>query len=360
MVSSGASTWVTCATSLRRGEAVSLTTGVDGSLRVELRCKMIEPLTPAQQDALEAALATIDLEASTPELAADSLRQHVELYLGEREHTLRAAIDISTRRYEQAFLRRLNQDNFGFEWPSETLVVRADCHGPGAQSVARAVLLVTFENWVGAFARALQLYLSDKDRLGSAFLNVSRRAKDGYRALDAVLNEAHRFVAGQPGLVAQWVSQQVVSETVTEFLAQNAGEFDAATQQKFFSGLASAATQLTPESRGTIALVSQTRVDLNDQITRINTDLVASVDGLLATQATIDSRFAAFDQRFSQVEQEVSLAQTQIGRIETNVGRIETNVGRVQSDISLVQTDLGGVKVGLDKVTLAINTRGRR
>jgi archaellum component FlaC len=385
---------------VQRARAVSVRTGADGSARLTLRSHTIEPLTADQQAALEDALGQLDAGADSPNLLRSSYLKIAAAYQDERRQALRAAFDIYARQWKAQFFDQLNPGSLGFQWPIETCVVRADCHPQdgSAAALTTAVLVARWKNWVGAWFEFLGEYLNEQSKLQFAFNAAKGRGAKGYRLVDDLLGEAHSFVADQKGLAAEWLSQRVVKVAMNDFLGRELGGVDDETQRELFSSLEGAATQLTRQSRGAIAMVTQTRVDLDDKITKvggINADVLGEIRGLHAevlsrasqvnTQFTainaakaeldgrmsqFDSRFATFTTQFADFGQRYSTFNTDYGKFNNDYGDFRTRYddigGRLtvfdqglatfNQNLGRFNTDYGDFRTRVDTIGGRLNT----
>ena len=336
---------------VQRARGVSVRTGADGTARLRLRFTTIEPLTADQQAALEDALGQLDAAADSPNLLHDAFMGIAAAYQEERRNTLRGALDIYARQWKAQFFDQVNPSNLGFNWPLETCVVRADCHPEdgGATGLATAVLVVHWKNWVGAWFEFLGEYLTQRAKLPAAFAKAKGRGARGYRLVDDLLGEAHGFVADQRGLAAEWLSQRVVKYAVNDFLGRELDDVDDPTQRAVFSNLEAAASQLTPSSRGAIAMVNQTRVDLDDKITTvggINAGVLEEIRGLhadmLARATQVDNQLAVFDAQY-----------TDFGQRYAN---FTTNYNTFTASYSTFNTDYGDFRTRYDNLDGRLNT----
>ncbi len=270
---------------VQRGRALTVRTGSDGTARLRLCYDTIEPLTADQQVALEDALGELDAAADSPHLIQGSFSRIAATYQDERAKSLRAALDIYSRQWKGHFFDQLNASNLAFHWPLETCVVRADCHpeDSGAGSVAQAVLAVHWKNWVGAWFEFLGQWLNSQAGLDQAFVKAKGRAEGNYHLVDNLIGEAQSYIAGLRGQAAEWVSQRMVTYSVNNFLGRELADVDDKTQRELFSYLEGASHQLTAAGRGTLAMVNQTRLDLDAKIAlagEVNAGMLEEVRGL--------------------------------------------------------------------------------
>jgi hypothetical protein len=359
---------------IQSGPAVELRTGTDGSVRLKLHYTPRESLSAEQQAALEAVLAQLDPLADSPHLLQQAFLQIAAAYQQERRSSLRVALDIYANEGKQRFFDQLNASNLGFYWPLEVSTLRADYHpDPGAaSSSAQAVLAVRWKNWVGAWFEYLGAYLSGRAGLQQAFAAAKQRGAEGFRLVDDLLGEAHSFVAGQPGLAAQWLSQRVVKYAVHDFLALETADLDESTQRELFSHLEIASEQLKATDRGTLSAVNQTRIDMDNklkdigvinndlldqmlavqqavdlkaaQVTEQATQVTEAEQAVLAAQSAIDSKIAEFDASYLVASQEITQVQTELAEFRTQSTDITRSLDSVQLEMDKVKLDIIEIK----------------
>lgn len=299
---------------LQRAPALRVRTGADGVARLQLQFQPLEPLTRDQQNALARSLDGLDASAETPRAVRNDFLKLAALYDDEHEVHLRRAIDIYARHYKSAVFDRLNPDDAEYAWPLESAVVRAHYHPvAGSAGVATsAVLPVAWKNWLGAWFEYLRQYLEQGRALQAALAAAKRRGASGYRLVADLVGQAHTFVAGQKGLAAEWASQRLVGGAVREFLADGLEGVDESTRAMLFPSLELAADQLRVGNAGALALVDNTRAELQgniEQIAKIDTGMLAEIanarQDVLANAARVNEDIAAFDLRRDAVDEKL-------------------------------------------------------
>jgi hypothetical protein len=373
---------------IQSGPVLELRTGTDGSVRLGLYYTPRETLSAEQQAALEEVLGRLDPLADSPHLLQDAFFQIAAAYQQERRSSLREALDIYANEGKQRFFDQLNASNLGFYWPLEVSTLRAAYHPDPVQAgvSAQAVLAVRWKNWVGAWFEYLGAYLSGRAGLQQAFAAAKQRGAEGFRLVDDLLGEAHSFVAGQPGLAAQWLSQRVVKYAVHDFLALETADLDANTQRELFSHLEIASDQLKATDRGALSAVNETRIDMDNKLQDIGVinsdlldqmlavqqavdlqaaqvteqaDLVAEQAILIAEQAAqvaeaeqsvltaqsaIDAKIAGFDASYLVASQEITQVQTELVEFRTESTQITRALDSVQTEMDKVKLDIIDIK----------------
>ncbi len=345
--------------SIRRGKAVEVRTGADGSVRLSLHYTPVEPLTIDQQAALEAALALLDPTATSPHLLKEGFYQIAAAYQQERSESLRKALDIYAREAKARFFEQLNASNLGFQWPEEISVLRADYHPQEtAAATARAVIAVRWKNWVGAWFEFLGEYLGTRAGLQQSFAKAKQRGAEGFRLVDDLIGEAHSFVAAQQGLAGQWLSQRVVKYAVHDFLAAEIGDLDGDTQRELFSHLEIASEQLTPANRGTLSAVNESRVQLTtkiDQISRIDIglidqlnvlqkDITAKAEAVAQAEQFVTEKTAAFNIKYDSVLNNIDTVRLELSEFSTQRNELTKTVNDVKADVENVKLDIVDIR----------------
>ena len=367
---------------VQRARAVTVRTGADGSARLTLRAHTIEPLTADQQAALENALGQLDAGADSPNLLRTSFLSVAATYQDERQHALRAAFDIYARQWKAQFFDQINPSSLGFQWPTGGVRRARRLPSPGRRrgGADHRGAGGELEELGGRMVRVSRRL---PHRAGEAAERVRRRRRSAApRATvwwTTLLGEAHSFVADQKGLAAEWLSQRVVKYAVNDFLGRELEGVDDDTQRELFSNLEGAATQLTRQSRGAIAMVNQTRVDLDDKITKvggINAGVLDEIRGLHAevlarasqvdtqftainaTKADLDGRLTQFDSRFGTFSTQFADFGQRYNTFTSNVSTFNQNFTKFNTDYSDFRTrydDIGGRLTVFDQNVAGFN-----
>jgi hypothetical protein len=329
----------------RRGSALGLESGTDGSVRVQLLPETDEPLTREQQAALGAALAPFDGKAASPHLLERELSALAELYRSEREYSLRRALDILSRQYRSS-VDTLNASNASYEWPLTVATLRADLHAAAASSssVAHAVRRVSWKNWVCAWLERLAEILGGKAGLDGRFRDVARRDARGFRLVDALIGEAHGFVAEQRGGAAEWVAQRLVKDSVTRFLGADLAELDEATQAELFSNLEASTAQLTLSGRGMIGAVAQARAEIDQKV--LDPNVVADLAALELQQQELTTDLEGVRGQLEDVQKGLQNVASDVSGVALDVSSVARNFEKFEGDLSLVRADLEALRKG--------------
>jgi hypothetical protein len=369
------------------GEALQVRTGADGMVRLQLSQDTTEPLTQNQRFALQAALADMDVSASTPEAIRAQFDKLADDYDDERNVPLRQALDIYARD-GQACLQRLNAGNPNFEWPVQTVLLRADLHEDDASQRVQtsAVAMASFKSWLAAWFTFLHDWLSRQAQLAAAFDKSNQSGGDASVLVERILSDAHRFVASQKGVAAELVSQQVVGQAITRFLSQRTPAMSDETKQALFPSLEIASQQIRAGNRGTLSVVSETRKaitrDVNqtistrlNEVAQINTGVLTEMRSLHADMVerstAVNQRLTAFDTNFQAFSNQfntfsanvktfnVDYAQfnldrvkvgTQIGQFNTDLAGFQTQRVQITQDMAVIKTDVAGMNLKLNNI----------
>lgn len=385
-----------------RAAGVTVRTGADGSANLTLRLTPPDGLTAEQQALLEGALETLDPQAESAADLGPALAALAEVYTRERAGTLRAALDLYARQYRAVFVDRLNFGGAGVAFALETSVLRADLHGTdgagGAASLAHAVRVAHHRNWVGAWLEALGEYVAGRAALDAAFGGATRRGTTGQRLVNDLVAEAQVYIAGLPGIAAQWAAQRRVNTAMQRYLARDTATLDLPTRQGLFAQLTDAAQQITPESRGTLAAVAQAKAELGtrieqvggisgalaDEMRGLRTEVVARAEDVSRTAATVaqqaaqvrtdraavstdrqrvetrttefDTRFATFNTQYDDFNTRYQGFTVDYGSFQTDYGQFRTNVAAIDTRIATAETDINRLETQTSTLGQRVNT----
>jgi len=385
-----------------RAAGVTVRTGADGSARLTLRLTPPDGLSAEQQALLEGALDTLDPQAESAADLGPALAALAEVYTRERAGTLRAALDLYARQYRAVFVDRLNFGGAGVAFPLETSVLRADLHGSdgaggagGAGSLAHAVRVAHHRNWVGAWLDALGEYVAGRAALDAAFGGAARRGTTGQRLVNDLVAEAQVYIAGLPGIAAQWAAQRRVNTAMQRYLARDTAQLDLPTRQGLFAQLTDAAQQITPESRGTLAAVAQAKAELStrieqvggisgalaDEMRGLRTEVVARAEDVSRTAATVaqqaaqvqtdraavsadrarvETRSAEFDTRYATFNTQYDDFNTRYQGFTVDYGSFQADYGQFRTDAAAIDTRIAGAETDINRLETQTTTLGQR
>ncbi len=371
----------------QQGRAVTVTTGASGSAEVELTQATLEPLTQSQRDALSIELGRLDSASDTPRSQRNAFMGIAQAYQFHGNRALREALDIYARQWKARFFDAVNLPDPDAHWPLETAVIRADAHAKeGSTSVAQAVIVANWKNWVGAWFTYLDEYINQQGGLDQRLQSARSRYGSGPNLARGIVAQAQHFVAAQNGLAAEWVSQRTVRNAMTRFLGNEVATAgtaeDLVAQGNLFAILDVAPEQITRAHPGTIALVSQSEKALDRKIqlgngigeaalseirtlssqinaqaqvidlqfrelgldqanfnARLN-DFNVQMEAFQDRAAQVEGSLQAFDQRAAGVDASLTQAQIQADRVTTQVREIDQKVAHVDAQSRAVDSKI--------------------
>jgi hypothetical protein len=361
------------------GQAVTVLTGADGSAELDLLTPPAEPLSEIQQAALEVALASLDAAAPDPLKLEAAFRRLAADYMLERNYNLRRAIDVYVRERREAMVDSLNPGRWRLVWPVDSALLQADALAPagGGSSTARAVLAVTWKNWVGAWLEFLADALREAAQLAEKLAAASQRER-GSGLVGDLLFETRRFVAERPGLSAEWVGKREIAEAVRNYVSGDLASLEPATQAAVLNQLEVAAAGVSPTHLGSYTLVSTSKAELVGQISdleltsasdlqriegvlaEINTT-AARVDAQAASVATlaadvqqdrlaIDQQVATFSTQYATADSRLTQFTVQYGQFNTDLASFNANRTTLATRLDGLQTDLGAVRLDVNRL----------
>lgn len=354
------------------GQAVTVLTGADGAAELELFTPPAEPLSEIQQAALEVALKELDAGAADPLKLEAAFRRLAADYMLERSYNLRRAIDVYVRERREAMVDSVNPGRWRLAWPVDSALLQADALAAngGGSSTARAVLAVTWKNWVGAWLEFLGDVLRESAQLEKK-LAAASGGEEGKRLVGNLLFETQRFVASRPGLSAEWVAKREVKEAVRDYVSGDVTALPLAAQAGVLMQLEVAAAGVSPTHLGNYALVTGTKAELVGQIDALalaNAVEVQRIETLAAgvetTAARVDAQAAAVDQDRLAVDQQMGTFNTRYADFDTRLTRFTADYGRFNTDLATfnanrttlntriegLQTDLGAVRLDVNRL----------
>jgi hypothetical protein len=213
-------------------------------------------------------------------------------------------------------------------------VLRVHLHEEDAQQrvAATAVGIANWKNWVPAWFSFLHDRLTGQAGLSAAFLKDKRPDATGRQLVNYLLSDAHAFVASQKGFAAELVSQHVVGDAVNRFLSSGLDDLSDEVKLELFPSLEIASTQIRAGGRGTLALVSETRKAITQDIATFNADYARFIQ----EKEQVGTQIGKFNADYTDF-------QTQRMQIVEEVATLKIDVAGINT--RLVDADLGGVAI---------------
>lgn len=357
---------------VREGQVVSSRTATDGSIRVRLRNLFDERLTVDQLGALQEALRSLDAGAPAPRNMRAQLVQLVGLYEDLRNKNLRTAMDIVYRSTGRHLTDTLNQQDNLYEWRYHSGLLRvyldADMQ-PLRQSAVIAnataaevgIYHVAWKQWLMPWYQVYQEQLSGSD-LRQSFL-VARQRIDSEAGLTAeILGQAYRFVAGKNGLIGEALGKKVIDREIQHFLAKEIATLPVTTQLSMYPSLLLAGNTINSADTGTLALVNQSRADMEIVLDQRINDTVLNNDGVLSAIDTLNTRVGQLDSQvltqgndFGQLQLQVSGMRGDIDTLDSNLIGVQGNIGQINTRLDVIDTSVLDLGLGFQQVTEGFN-----
>lgn len=346
------------------GQAITVITGADGAAELELVTPPAEPLSEIQQAALEVALGGLDAAAPDPLKLEAAFRRLATDYVLERNYNLRRAIDVYVRERRDAMVDSLNPGRWRLAWPVDSALLQADALAAtgGGSSVARAVLTVTWKNWIGAWLEFLGDVLRESSRLAEK-LAAAGGGETGGRLVGNLLFETRRFVAERPGLTAEWVAKREIGEAVRDYVSADLGRLQPAAQAAVLTQLEVAASGVSSTHLGSYTLVASTKADLVGQIDALELANLADIqrveslaEGVETTAARVEAKAALVDAQATQVQQDRLAVDRQMTTFNTRYADFDTRVSRFTVQYGEFNTDLAAFNNNRTGIAAQLNT----
>ncbi|MBI5015293.1 MAG: hypothetical protein HZB55_07345 [Deltaproteobacteria bacterium] len=253
------------------GETVTARTGADGTARVTLLPPAAEDLDPAQELALEAALADLDPGAPDPAAAAAALRELARQYRWDAGIRFREAVDVYAREFRSALLDTVNQWDVWSAWPLVRATVLAFSVGDGAEESevrTTAALTLPQRNWLPAFVDACQEVAREQSTLTADLRDAKGLVADPARFLGEVHGRVQEYLEGQRGFLGEYVGRRLAERELSRFAAEDLEDLPVAVRMDLFPALHTAAGAVAVAGGRMVAALGQTRLDLGKDIDR--------------------------------------------------------------------------------------------
>jgi archaellum component FlaC len=353
---------------VREGQVVSSRTATDGSMRVRLRNLFVERLTMDQLGALQEALRSLDASAPAPRDMRAQLVLLVSLYEDLRNKNLRTAMDIVYQSTGRHLTDTLNQQDHLYEWSHHSGLLRiyldADTQAlqqsaviANATAAEVGIYHVAWKQWLMPWYQVYQEQLSGSD-LQQSFL-VAKQRIDSEAGLTAeILGQAYRFVAEKNGLVGEALGKKVIDREIQRFLAREISTLPATTQLSMYPSLLLAGNTINSADTGTLALVNQSRADIEGVLDQRINDTVLNNDEILGSIGTLNTRVDQLDNQvltqgndFGELQLQVTGIRGDIDTLDSNLIGVQGNIGQINSRLDVIDTNVLDLDLVFQRVT---------
>lgn len=340
---------------VRQGRVVTSHTGVDGSIHLRLRTLFEEYLSIDQQIALREALRDIDSEAAAPRDIESQLLRLVDQYEDTRNKHLRAAVDIAYRSSINRVANTINQQDYLYRWFFHTGLLRiyinqdaeAISHDftkpvPVFDATATQVGLyhIPWKEWLLPWYQLFWQRIKGAD-LRESFKAAKERPQSEARVTAEVLGNAYSFVAKQKGIVGEAIGKQIVDKEIKRFLSKEVDDYTPTTQQSLYPSLIVAGASLSTANAGTLALVNQSRADVEVNLDTKVGELNASNNDILASLNQVNDRLGQIDNNFGTLNQNVKSLQLNMDTVNNDVLSIRDDIVEINDELRRIPRDPG-------------------
>ncbi|WP_020408669.1 methyl-accepting chemotaxis protein [Hahella ganghwensis] len=378
---------------IREGQVISSRTASDGSLRLRLRNIFDERLTVDQFSALQEALRHLDTDATAPRDIRGEFLQLVALYEDVRNKRLRAAMDIIYRSTGKLLSENLNHHDYLYQWKHHTGLLRvyldADTQTlvqptPIADATAAQVGIynVQWRQWLMPWYQVYLEQLSGNN-LQQTFVDAKEHNESEAGVTAAILGQAYRFVAGKNGLIGEALGKRVIGKEIQRFLAKEITSYPAHTQKTMYPSLLLAGNAISSADTGTLALVNQTRVEMESTFDKRLSDKLLNNDEILGSIGQLNTRIDKLNGqldtqngRYSELQLEVNdlkgevetmdaslvnvqgnivQINTELERIDSNVLQLDTNFQQINTDFEQLELDLRNIDTRVTDINTSVN-----
>lgn len=205
--------------------ALTLRTGLDGTVKVRLSPPTSENLLRAQLDSLAVMIGALPSKAATPQAAADGLKKMVRQYLWDGDLHFRRAVDIYFRDFRPHLFESINEQDRMSSWSYFDSTVIAYVHDSDATGDKATVVLdaaalnVRFKDWLAPFLQSYDKMSDSASTLGDELTNTKQENKDTTALLPSVYERVREFMTTQRGWLGERVGQKNVEKSLQAFVA---------------------------------------------------------------------------------------------------------------------------------------------
>ncbi|CAM2065234.1 hypothetical protein SCOR_07635 [Sulfidibacter corallicola] len=315
--------------SRRRGTSLTRTTLPDGVVEVVLHPPLRQRLGPAEDAALQGALARLDGIAPRPDPAGATFGALVRDYQWDVNKALRQAVDAFFAEFVANEAGGKPDGALGGLWPTwETSVTAYARNGddPNGPAHGASVWHFAFKDWLRPWLTRYQRELEADSRYEAELSRLRQAGADLSLRFAGIATATRIFVQRQAGLAGRFVGNQA-SARVLHRLA----DLDEDIDPEFRNGLHGAAEAVAVGGPAVFEGLGQIGRSGNDQLTRavdrLETALADKADAAALSQ--VDARVGDLDRSLAGKAEQAQFAhfQRQIGdRLKTVDTRLEAKV----------------------------------
>jgi hypothetical protein len=339
----------------RNGNTLKIRTGADGTAAVILLPQTEEHLSEEQQAALEVCLQYLDSHAITPKEVETGLQKMVRQYQWDAGKQMVQAIDIYFREFSRSLLETINHRDHMLAWSHFDAMVTAftmeEDPGKGSEATVNGfgAMQLLLKDWLGPW---LQTYLASEE--SEKLRQEVRDAKewgdgDVDFILDGIYNRVDKYLDKQQGVVGRYVGEQVVENTMREFLKTDLTDLTLEARVRLFPGIRAAVGTTSFTGAGTMLTTTrQTRVAFDSFRTHLDSQADQALKGIRQTFADERDNFLKGFQAGADAVQNNGLEK--FGRDIDSVrndglNRFQTDVVKVRGEgLTQFQTDVVKVR----------------
>lgn len=339
-----------------QNSALSVVTDLSGKAEIEFRSPSYEALNVSQQMALESKLIILKRESTTPNQLGKELIQLVDAYRNPLNKDLRKAIDIYFQIHKPMLMESVNRRLFNNEWQYFNTVIHAslvDEQDKGVSDIASASLILSLRDWLAPWFQTYLDMILKNEALLEETRGITEDKLNKSVLLSRILENMNSYVKSEPGIAGAALGFRKAEIITEKFLSQDIQSLPAEIQNALFPVLTIARDSLAGSSLGTLEALSQTKVELKNEIEAREIkgiknikDLKLTVDNFQGRLGELDSRFgefqsdistfnkniSAFDKKYFQFENDYAEFSLSRDKFDENISRFDTDFEQFNSD----------------------------
>ncbi|MBN1931237.1 MAG: hypothetical protein JW786_06475 [Desulfobacterales bacterium] len=357
-----ATTWGTLETQIgfekRHGSVVTARTDINGKAKIKIIGPTYEPLTNAQQSALDFALHGLDPAAATPNEAALELNDLVLQYQAKGNVDLRQAMDIYFHTRQEALSTAINRPTSNFEWPYFDALVTAYLHEDEEQvkygnvAESTAVLKVRIKDWMEPWYQVYINRLNESCTICEDFNRLKDQVTDKGLLLDNMVNRLYSYASVEFGLIGKSAAEKVAQRQVAHFLHTGLDGLPFDTQKILFPALNLAAKNITTRQLGTLAVMGQVRTDITETVNAKFEEL-GDIGSFMEVVTSVQDRLGIFETNYGQFNADYNQFKIDLEQIDATSAQLQADLAQFETNLTQFNADYNQFQIDIEQLHVA-------
>lgn len=364
---------------LKQGSVITGHTSVGGEIHCLLYTPTVEPLTEAQQNELNLALAKLTHGSDVPEQARESFQTLAFQYQHPLNVDLRKAIDIHYKSRQDRIADSVNLPASVYSWVYEQALIRVYAHPQSEEEkstvLAMSALPIEYRDWLSPWSHVYKESLVEGDSLKAGLAAALVYSEDEKGVVGHLMSNVHSFIASQNGLIGERIGQQASQEVLTRLLASDQESLTPNTKASLHAILGQGSSAITASGVG---IANEVALDVG-RSSKLSSDTIANleavnsrIDGLQSSYNGMNSRvgniesatsaidfgqltadLSSFNSNYSTFTDNYSTFETNYSSFDINYSSFDNSYTEFNENYVSFNTDYGNFQTGLTDFNLA-------